>query len=589
MNRFAISVLSVLIPTLVACGGDSSDGTADTRPGDTIEGPAETTETTETTEPPPDTTELPPDTTEPPPDTSEVADDVVPGPSATPICVAVRGNGELVTAHFSALARLAELYGPFEGVAGGSSGSITAFLTESMHMNPRLWRCGDGACDREQAGLRLALMYKSLYGYLGAMTERDEAVAIAAILEVVERAQAEGIGELIDGGQLEQAWTALVTLLESEDVRDLVNPELLGLLGSTEDIGYHLPDIWAGITSLGSFDAVDATIFVRPGLVHFAGLASKLGRIGSFYAGYGAFDEAGWEDFFTSCSDAALGLPWELAAAAVANGLSCHERFRGLLDPWRADFIPGEDEGANRIRDLVGANLRALVITSVLTGDAADAWEAAYASYLAAEEVVFAPDFADLAVGYWGAAADTAGAANNPLGYADLKTQKAMTLGQTTWLEALSASPAEPGLSRAVPIGALGVSVGGWPDLAPVLALKNAGCEHVVYLTRRGGESLFAQGVAQLLGMGPAEAAALFDLADESSSFSLSLREAAGVWCTDWNAFGAFDLAELVTDAYDAPFELHDPDLEALRAYDNSSESVGLPGCTPGIAPSPDR
>ena len=562
----------------LACGDDAAT------PADTADGDGEAISEIEVS---PDTTDALDTVDTTPPDTLDAAEAETSPPEPTPICVAVRGNGELITAHFAALARLAELYGPFEGVAGGSSASITAFLTESMHMNPRLWQCGEVTCTRAEAGLRLALMYKSLFGYLDAMTERDEAVAIAAILDIVALAKEQGIGELVSGGKLQEAWTALVTLLESPDVADLVNDEVLGLLRDTPDLGYHVPDIWKGIQMLGAFDASDPAIFFRPGLVDFAGLAEKLGRIGSFYAGYGAFDAAGWEDFLSACSEAALGQSWAQTAAAVIGGRSCHERFRGLLDPWRAGFIPGEAAGQNRIRDRVGAHLRTLVVTSLLSGDAAARWQSARASYLAAQPLSFAPSFSDVGVGYWGAAAHTAAAVGNPLGFPDAKTARARTLGQATWYDALAASPAEPGLSRGVALDGLGVSAGGWPDLAPVLALRNAGCDKVVYVTRRGGESVFAQGIATLLGMDEATRLQLFDLGTPTSAFNRSLEEAAAVWCTDWNAFTAFDLAGIVSDAYGAPLEVHDTSLVALRDYGNRSNRLGVAGCTPGVVPTP--
>jgi hypothetical protein len=520
-------------------------------------------------------------------DTRDTADTSAPEP--TPICVAVRGNGELITAHFTALARLAELYGPFEGIAGGSSASITSFLTESMHMNPRLRVCGsdDHACTRAESGVRLALMYKSLFGYLSAMGERDEAVAIAAIMGVVKTAQEQGIGDLVSGGKIQEAFNALVTLLDSQDVKDLVNGEVLELLKTTPSIGYHVPDLWKGISMLGSFDASDPAIFVRPGLVDFAGLAQKIGRIGSFYAGYGTFDAAGWEDFLTTCSEPAIDIAWNQIAAAELDGKTCGARFRALLDPWRTSFIPTEATGANRIRDRVGAHLRALVVTSVVTGNGADRWEAARADYVAARAYTFAPSFSDVYAGYWGAAADVAPVVGDRQGFGDAKTRKAMTLGQPTWAEALSLSPAEPGLARAQVISDGKVSAGGWPDLAPVLALKNAGCDRVVYVTRKGGESPFAQGIATQLGMDETQQRALFDLSNAQSSFSLSLREAAAVWCTDWNAFSGFDLGPLTEDAYRAPMEVHDTTLIGVRSYDRAQRSLGVAGCTPGVAPTP--
>jgi len=580
LPALAALVTLALSSALAACGDDPATAPAtDTWVADTL--------------PPMDT--LPWDTlpaadTLPPADTLPVdtlpADTFVPPPEPTPICVAIRGNGELVTAHFAALARIAELFGPFDGVAGGSSGSITSFLTESMHMHPLLSTCAAGPCTRAEAGARLGLLYKSLFGYLGAMGERDEAVAVGRILGVIQLAQSEGIGELIAQNKISEAWSALVTLFESDDVRDLINPELLTLLKESPDQGKHVRDIWSMLTGFGSFSADDPIIFIRPGIVNFAGLAAEVGRIGSFYAGYGAFDTAAWTAFLDGCAEAGLGLPWPLVAGIDVGGTSCGQRFSTLLTAWRASFIPTEDTAPNRIDDRVGAHMRALAITSVLTGQAATQFATAWTAYQNAQTWTLPVAFADVKAGYWGKAVDVSGVVSNPRGYLDLKTSKATTLGQATWREVLSLSPAEPGLSRAIALDATRVSAGGWPDLEPVLALKNAGCERVVYLTRRGASSPFGRGVAKLLGASDADLDALHDLASPTSSFSLSLTEAAGVWCTDWNAFGATDLTGLSLDAYNAPFEVHDPTLvPAGPAYAPTTTDAGLVGCTPGVTP----
>ncbi|MCC6620707.1 MAG: hypothetical protein IT385_05605 [Deltaproteobacteria bacterium] len=507
----------------------------------------------------------------------------------TPVCVAVRGNGELITAHFAALAQIAEHFGPFEGVAGGSSASISAFLTESMHMHPGLATCGGAACTRREAADRLGLLYKSLFGYLEAMGDSDEAVAVAQILRVIEIAQEKGIGSLVDQDLLSEAWSALVSLLTSDEVAALVNAEVLEFLSAPDSLTAHVKDVWEAFTTFGNFRADSPKIFLRPGLVDFAGLASKIGRIGSFYAGYGTYDAAAWEAFFAACAAPGRGMPWPAVAELASEGKTCRERLRAILDPWRAAFIPteGDPSSDNRIDDRVGQHLRTLVVTSVLTGQAAADFHVAKQAYFADEAWTLAVDFDDVRIGYWGAAADTAAVVGNARGYTDAKTAKAMTLGQATWHQALSLSPAEPGLSRAIPIDQQSVSAGGWPDLAPVLALRNAGCERVIYLTRRGGESVFAQQIAGLLGMDAATQTALYDLGNADSAFNQSLEEAAGVWCTNWNVFGATDLAGIVGDAMSAPLEVHDATLVPLMPYTGQTTRANLPGCTPGVVPPP--
>ena len=246
--------------------------------------------------------------------------------------------------------------------------------------------------------------------------------------------------------------------------------------------------------------------------------------------------------------------------------------------------MPREGTAPNRIDDRVGQHLRVLAITSVLTGQAAQAFATAYAHYLAAEAWTLPVTFADVKAGYWGAAVDVSGVVSNPLGFADLKTSKAMTLGQATWREVLSLSPAEPGLARAQILDATRVTAGGWPDLEPVLALRNAGCERVIYLTRRGQESAFARGVTTLLGASASDDTALYDLGTATSSFTTALTEAAGVWCSDRDNHAATDLSGISQDAYNAPFEVHDATLvPAGPAYAGTTTPAHLPGCSPGV------
>ena len=74
-----------------------------------------------------------------------------------------------------------------------------------------------------------------------------------------------------------------------------------------------------------------------------------------------------------------------------------------------------------------------------------------------------------------------------------------------------------------------------------VVRYQDVGCDQVVYVTRTGNESGFALGVARLLGMNAADEAALYDLDNPESSYSQSISEADGVWCTNWNDISATD------------------------------------------------
>lgn len=502
------------------------------------------------------------------------------------MCAAVRGNGQLISGHFGALARLHEHYGTLDGIAGGSSGSITTFLTESIYANPHVWDCDGARCSDEVAGVRIALMYKSLEGYVAVLGQTDEAVAIGQLAPLAAKVQGAGVEELIASGEFLEAREALLAVLGSDDIKDLINPELIALLTDSPDPEFHVQEVWGMLSGFGSFEANDPRIFVLPGVIDFRALAGKLGRIGSFYAAYGPEDGAAWNTFFAQCAAPGKGKSFAEIATLDAGGVTCGELFGSMVGTYRAAFIAGEDTYQNRIDDEVGAFLPALVITSVLEGDAVDTFKQARADYQGAREWSLDVKFDDVKFGYWGQQDHLNLIAQNKMGYADLKTQKFVGLGETTYREALSFSPAEPGLARALEIDDTHVSVGGWPDLQPVQVLKNLGCDEVVFLTRQGGEvGGFATGVATLLGMSADEQDALYDLGGDSAIFD-AVEAADARWCTDWNNQNALDFSSVVKDAYNAPVETSDPFFtDAKSPYDNLSSDLGLPSCTPGVLP----
>ncbi len=507
----------------------------------------------------------------------------------TPICVAVRGNGPLIFAHFPALARMAEHFGPFEGVAGGSSGSITSFLTESMHMHPLLYKDGDGSDNTtEVAGARLSLMYKSIDGFLLAASSWLLHDTMTALNDIVVAMGSE-IDALIAQEKEADAWALL--LVELEDLGELINQEPLDLIANSNNSDQHIRDIWDSIKHFLAFNASDPLILIRPGMANFDALAADFGNVGSFFAGYGTYDADAWELYFDNCAMQGRGKsPDEVAAMTMSEGgQSCGDYLDNMAETWLAASLPLPEESTkNRIYDNIGENFLTLAITSVMTGAAATEIRAAKDTYFDdATHWLPAVDFDDIKAGYWGKDTDTQKVVANSNNFQDLKTAMARALPYSQWKDILSVSPAEPGLSRALAITGTtsDVSAGGWADLAPVLALKNAGCEHVVYVTRQGQESSFAQGVSELLGSTEAERQALFDLGDPTSGFSLSLKEAAGVFCTDWDSYGVTSVSAieaLINDAWNAPFEIHDPTLVPVWGpVHGKTNYAGLTGCTP--------
>ncbi len=494
------------------------------------------------------------------------------------VCVGVRGNGQLISSHFASLARIIEHHGLISGVAGGSSGSITSFLLESVEMNPAV-RCED--CSAEEQANRAALLFKSMQGYFGELAVSEEALAFQQLGAVYAQIQAMGVEGLLETDP-DAGVEALRTVLESDDVRALLNPEVLELLASSPDPVYHAQDLVSALAGAASFNADSAIILVRPGVLSFEALAGMFGRVGSFYAGYAPTDAAAMESFLSSCATPSRGMTWREAAALPAEGGTCGEAFGALVRGYRAEVAAGGDY-ASRVDEPIGAHVHALISTSVLQGDAVQRWEAAREAYRQAEGFDLAIDFDDVKFGYWGAAEDIAAVQRNTYGFWDDKTLRFTSLGPATWREALSFSPAEPGLARALELPDGRVSAGGWSDLHPTLVLRNMGCEQVIYVTRRGPPSRFGNAVAGLLGMTETQQGDLYDLANPESSFTRSLEEADGVWCTDWDSQSPTDLVSIEADAYNAPFEVRDARLFE-GGYENATPWLDLTGCTVGFS-----
>lgn len=540
MKKLPIVLSSIFFAlALVGCGGDSSDSSPESDPDNVNNGKGD-----------------------------EIGGQLM--------CAAIRGNGQLIPAHFGSLARIVEHYGPLHAVSGGSSASITSFMVSSIQANPALDECGDKSCNFEERANRQALLLKSFQGYLEFLANTEEALAVRALAPVAQAIQEQGIEATLEQDP-EAAREALLTILESDDLITLINPEVVQLLETSSDPDYHVRDIIGSVQNFGSFDATDPMILVRPGVLDFTELADRISMAASFYAGYGEnFDEQAYVGFLDACADQSRGQKWSQIRGLDSGGVSCGDRYYAMLGAYRESF----DGSKSRGDDPVGTYMPALISTSVLTGDAVGQWESARAQYTSAETVEFSVDFSDVRFGYFGDDETTGQLSKVTNLREDLKSQKALSLGAVTWREALSYSPAEPGLARALELPSGDVSAGGWSDLAPVLVLRDIGCDKVVYVTRTGERSNFAQGVASLLGMTEEEQSDLYELDNPESSFSQSLQEADAVWCTDWDSQDALDVEAVISDAYNAPLQTTDEYFLGQGAYENTTADTGLVGCS---------
>ncbi len=494
------------------------------------------------------------------------------------VCVGIRGNGPRLWAHFSSLARISEEFGEISAAAGGSSGSLSVFVTESIRANPLIRDCGGRACNRRERAERQALLFKSIEGLQQAGLLED-VLLVAALAQAIED---QGLLELLESPETAaEGLAALIDLLSDPAVQQILNPELRFLLEQSPDPLFHARDIADSLAGGLSFEVDDPTVFVRPGVVNFAAFAEIVGRLGSFLAGVGPVDQAGLASYLDACAGPGRGLEWPAVAALPAPGGTCGEQFADLFDAFRAGLTP---DSPSRLDDPIGRFLPALVTTSVLEGDAVPAFQSAKDQYFAAQPVdALGIAFEDVGFGYWGRERELGRVELLlRLFFRDAKSRKFTRIDAAPWREILQYSPAEPGHSRAVELPDGRVSAGGWTDPVPSQVLRSLGCLRIVLVNRRDGIGSFTTDVATLLGASPADLDALYELSDPHSGFTTALRTADGVWCTDWDAPDTFDIRALSAQGWSPPLETSVP--RFLR-YENASRDIDIPGCSPGVTP----
>lgn len=493
-------------------------------------------------------------------------------------CAGIRGNGQNLFAHYGALARHVEEYGAITCAAGGSSGSITTFLLESIWANPALHQCGESNCKATETDLRMALLLKSVIGLVDTGLFEDA----ATVGELLQGIEDDDIMALLKSDSPLAGVEAFIRLLR--DLGPLVNPGLFVLLANSPDPVFHITDIIEGLQKGINFIVDDPRVFLRTSVINFDEFASLLGVYGSFFAGYGPADRTVMEAWLATCSAVGVGLTWEeLRDLPGSNGLSCGDEFSGLFNVYREAFA--EVGGPNRADDPVGRYLPVFGVTGVLRDDAIPLWEEARAAWIAAQPIPFEPNFRDTGVGYWGSAKELKKMEKALERQSNvLMARQFEPLGAPAWREVLGSSPAEPGFSPAVPLSGGLVSVGGWADPLRVLPLEALGAKVTIAINRLGGVGGFTESVTRLLNATDEDISSLYSTTEPGSTFFDGLGESTGVWCTDWDGQEG-DPNRLFNDAYTSPLitssrRLLNPGL----GYENVGPDFAIAGCVPGLA-----
>lgn len=493
-------------------------------------------------------------------------------------CIALRGNGEAEPAHWGALARSVEQLGLPSAMAGGSSATISMFLLESIASHPMVR--GQNIQVQKQ---RASLLLKSMVGFFAEVQRTDSWNDFKTLFGIAKNIKESEVlssaMNLVSAKQFQQARTVInravqLGLFDASSLR----PLFIALQKSdVKTSQFYINELMDSAKTFGSFDAQSPNLFFRAGIVNFDQAAKTFGMIAGFYSlnSGSATQVKNWLTFFDSCQKDSIGLSW---MQIVQKTPQCASQFSELF---REEFSRNiNKEGFEEQR--IGSQFQVYPTTALLTGPSVSEFREAQLDYHRQLNPQFGTKFQitnsdDIRFGYWGDMEDLQGI-EEALNMNDEKSRRFVSLGSTTWRQVLSLSPAEPGLSPlrefTTQAGKEFVSAGGWSDLHPVQVLKAAGCQNVLYITRQGGESVFAQGIAKrLLGFDRDWSeinskedsqdqtslwSYLYNLGNPHSSISQALSAAGAVMCTNWNDFPVqTQFVELVEDSYRASYWLN--------------------------------
>lgn len=527
------------------------------------------------------------------------------GVETAPYCLAIRGNGDAMPAHWGAIAKITETQGLPKMMAGGSSATISMFLIEAMASHPLVQDSTES-----EKGKKVSLLLKSLHGFTNSILNRPDIQELKLIFSfgLIAKGTLEQKIEKIETLLLQKNWEESAQLISSITRTEILNMDAFNPLYQAIKMKnqaralFYRKEISDSLKALGSFNAAtDSNVLFRTGLINFEKLPNLLSRVAEFYSAQNGSSQLKqrWVDFFDSCTTDSLKKTW---AELVNTNPSCQTQLQKLIT---SHFE--ENQNPVAMQDLeIGYRIPVLASTSILVDSAADEFQQNQALYHAQINSQFGKSFklsdpSKVLFGYWGSI-ENLNRINQNLSKNDEKSRRFYSLGNAKWKDVLALSPAEPGLSKLKTFQNQDktlVSAGGWSDLHPSLILKAAGCKNVTYVTRQGGESFFAQAMTVRLmqdtrpmqmfnNENPAQAvqnkktnnvgnpqdlsslgSRLYNLANQQSSFVISLKQMDQVICTNWDSFSSrTQLAELIDNAYKSP-----------RVMANSQSSK-IPGCT---------
>lgn len=517
-------------------------------------------------------------------------------------CVAIRGNGHYVIAHFGALAAVTEQYGIFDGMVGASSATITMFMYDHMLENQYFQRASG-----RQKELIMATMVKSIAGWIESYKNSKDIKSINTAVEafgklfaVLKQEEQAGMLDTTRAGwKASVAAARLHRALSSEELRNLVDAEALKMLSNPTRQGYasyeyKIKEFIKGIKNISSWKANDADLYFRQGIFDFKGLSETAAHLAEFYSMTNAFapkQELG--SFLSQCAhEGNVGKTWG-KLVSKNKSYRCEQAFVNMATKYRAELAKNHCRNftsrvtpsilrsqkcfeAQAHKQPIGKNYMVIGLTGVLKSQSGlqqfEKYRQAFKQNTKRPLAVPINFSKDVVFGYMPSHKELEQRFTNlshltPRSLVedyrnDYKTKRYESLGRVSYETMIFTSAAEPGLSgvQAVPGHGKMLNLGGWTDVHPTISAKLAGCKEVFFIGRKGGESFIVNdnplknrprdGVSEVINMTEQDRIDLHDAKNPQSSYRRHFRDSDAIWCTDWNNFTDLQQFEMYAHSY---------------------------------------
>ena len=402
--------------------------------------------------------------------------------NAPKTCYGFRGNGSSVFSTIGGISRLLDQYPAPDALFGTSSGSVAAFLTESVLIpSNEVYSIGsDGTpLAKEAINERRSFMLKSfpllVDGLFSPRTQLGKEITISSeIYSLLSKLQ--GFlphREKSEDGILSHAYvkTTLggVALLglrnNTKELHKLISPEFYRVLGLDEEpanpelIDKIIENLLAfqGLAENPEFRRQN---LMYPGIINFDYIFYLMGHIADWYAGYGnSYPTERMRSLLDRCADGSRGLWWN----EIEDRSSCSQEYFNLflayVNPRLAAGVQPK-----RLHQAIGSHIPAYVSTSAIGGQDRNGHDIADLMNRYTDSGQFDRIDTDILASrehfhvlYFSPENKRQALLANPMGFDDILTEKTVAMGSLSWLMAMKASDGQTNMF-------VGVSIPLWQE-----------------------------------------------------------------------------------------------------------------------------